>query len=205
MKIAGYGCNTNVPDDGIKEPQLYHKQSMTELPKELQDFNLLIESSKQFTSNFERKFSEGMRKYKTPLAHKNCTNEALQEVYDLYAYMFAQKQINANLATRAQRMLDTIAVTPEVRSFCEDVVFHLGKKPLAQKIKSEEPKEWPFKLLNPTEAPATASASSPPTEGIVLSPALPPFHAPLSSGGTECISPTQVCSLPTDQSPPRAE
>lgn len=127
---------------------------MTELPIELQDFNLLVASSEQFTLNFERKFSEGMRKYKTPLAHKNCTNEALQEVYDLYAYLFAQKQINANLAARAQQLLDNVAMNCYAIQFCRDVVFHLGEKPLAQKI-------------NPTEAQATVSTSSPPTEQTV--------------------------------------
>lgn len=154
---------------------------MTELPRELQDFNLLIASSEQFTMNFERKFSEGMRKYKTPLASKNCTNEALQEVYDLYAYLFTQKQINANLTARAKWMLDTLAITAEVRSFCEAVVFHLGEKPLAQKI-------------NPTEAQATASASSLLTEQRVSLQEQQQLHDPEFVAEIARIEQAQACS-----------
>jgi hypothetical protein len=55
------------------------------------DEQILERAVSEFNEKFPAKFREGMRKYSSPLAEKDCIAEAKQEIYDLWAYLTAEE------------------------------------------------------------------------------------------------------------------
>lgn len=104
------------------------------------DLEILHDATGKFCTEFPAKFKRGMEQYTTPITDKDCLAEAEQEVFDLWAYLQAERTRRDEVKSLIQKAQYSLCKPLEpgcIPTFglLEQALALLETKPLAQKKK----------------------------------------------------------------------